>query len=238
MRESRVQSNARSRGCLLTFARGRSPITPNAYFRRHRQRTAHSAQGHRHDARDPPPTRLATLGRVGKAEPQLKPGQPAHHTRVRRSIPRPSLQPWKLFWPATRFRLRHSAGSPSISARPTPTRWFRTSHTTPTTRCPSRRTARRRRKPCSARSLKRGLAIADVVPFLKPQHFYEARHRYIYPALARPPAVEFDSRAMPAGQPPVHRSTAPARSSASDAVRMLQDARAVTPLSVKVGRNR
>ena len=31
--------------------------------------------------------------------------------------------------------------------------------------------------------LKRGLAIADVVPFLKPQHFYEARHRYIYAAL-------------------------------------------------------
>jgi hypothetical protein len=55
--------------------------------------------------------------------------------------------------------------------------------------------------------LKRGLAIADMVPVLKPQHFYEARHRYIYPALARPPAVEFDSRAMPAGQPPVHRST-------------------------------
>ena len=32
--------------------------------------------------------------------------------------------------------------------------------------------------------LKRGLAIADVVPFLKPQHFYEARHRYIYAAMA------------------------------------------------------
>src|SRR6266516_7972983 len=32
--------------------------------------------------------------------------------------------------------------------------------------------------------LKRGLAIADMVPFLKPQHFYEARHRYIYAAMA------------------------------------------------------
>jgi replicative DNA helicase len=32
--------------------------------------------------------------------------------------------------------------------------------------------------------LKRGLAIADVVPFLKSQHFYEARHRYIYSAMA------------------------------------------------------
>jgi replicative DNA helicase len=32
--------------------------------------------------------------------------------------------------------------------------------------------------------LKRGLAIADVVHFLKPQSFYEARHRYIYSAMA------------------------------------------------------
>src|SRR5205823_2734641 len=32
--------------------------------------------------------------------------------------------------------------------------------------------------------LKRGLAIADVVPFLKPHHFYEARHRHIYAAMA------------------------------------------------------
>ena len=32
--------------------------------------------------------------------------------------------------------------------------------------------------------LKRGLAIADVVPFLKPHHFYEPRHRYIYAAMA------------------------------------------------------
>jgi replicative DNA helicase len=32
--------------------------------------------------------------------------------------------------------------------------------------------------------LKRGLAIADVVTFLKPQHFYEARHRYIYASMA------------------------------------------------------
>ncbi|MDQ6674023.1 MAG: AAA family ATPase, partial [Chloroflexota bacterium] len=32
--------------------------------------------------------------------------------------------------------------------------------------------------------LKRGLCIADVVPFLKPQHFYEARHRYVYGAMA------------------------------------------------------
>jgi replicative DNA helicase len=32
--------------------------------------------------------------------------------------------------------------------------------------------------------LKRGLAIADVLPFLKPQHFYEARHRAIYAAMA------------------------------------------------------
>jgi DnaB-like helicase N terminal domain len=32
--------------------------------------------------------------------------------------------------------------------------------------------------------LKNGLAIADVVPFLKPRHFYEARNRYIYAAMA------------------------------------------------------
>jgi replicative DNA helicase len=32
--------------------------------------------------------------------------------------------------------------------------------------------------------LKRGLAIADVVPFLKPQHFYEARNRQVYAAMA------------------------------------------------------
>jgi replicative DNA helicase len=32
--------------------------------------------------------------------------------------------------------------------------------------------------------LKRGLAIADVATYLKPQHFYDARHRYIYAAMA------------------------------------------------------
>ncbi len=32
--------------------------------------------------------------------------------------------------------------------------------------------------------LKRGLAIADVVPLLKPQHFYEARNRHVYSAMA------------------------------------------------------
>jgi replicative DNA helicase len=32
--------------------------------------------------------------------------------------------------------------------------------------------------------LKRGLAIADVLPFLKPQHFYEARNRHVYAAMA------------------------------------------------------
>jgi replicative DNA helicase len=32
--------------------------------------------------------------------------------------------------------------------------------------------------------LKRGLAIADVLPFLKPHHFYAARHRHIYSAMA------------------------------------------------------
>jgi replicative DNA helicase len=32
--------------------------------------------------------------------------------------------------------------------------------------------------------LKNGFAIADVVPFLKPRHFYEARNRYIYAAMA------------------------------------------------------
>ena len=32
--------------------------------------------------------------------------------------------------------------------------------------------------------LKRGLAIADVLPFLKPHHFYSARHRHIYAAMA------------------------------------------------------
>jgi replicative DNA helicase len=32
--------------------------------------------------------------------------------------------------------------------------------------------------------LKRGLAIADVLPFLKPHHFYEARHRHIFAAMA------------------------------------------------------
>ncbi|MDQ6670618.1 MAG: hypothetical protein M3069_07665, partial [Chloroflexota bacterium] len=32
--------------------------------------------------------------------------------------------------------------------------------------------------------LKRGLAIADVAPFLTPQHFYDAHHRYIYAAMA------------------------------------------------------
>jgi len=32
--------------------------------------------------------------------------------------------------------------------------------------------------------LKRGLSIADVLPFLKPHHFYEARHRHIFAAMA------------------------------------------------------
>jgi len=32
--------------------------------------------------------------------------------------------------------------------------------------------------------LKRGLALADVLPLLKPHHFYEVRHRYIYAAMA------------------------------------------------------
>jgi replicative DNA helicase len=32
--------------------------------------------------------------------------------------------------------------------------------------------------------LKRGLAIADVLPFLKAHHFYEAKHRHIYAAMA------------------------------------------------------
>ena len=32
--------------------------------------------------------------------------------------------------------------------------------------------------------LKRGLSIADVLPFLKPHHFYEARHGQIYAAMA------------------------------------------------------
>ena len=32
--------------------------------------------------------------------------------------------------------------------------------------------------------LKRGLSIADVLPFLKPHHFYEVRHRHIYAAMA------------------------------------------------------
>jgi replicative DNA helicase len=32
--------------------------------------------------------------------------------------------------------------------------------------------------------LKRGLAIADMVPFLKPQHFYETRNRHVYAAMA------------------------------------------------------
>jgi len=32
--------------------------------------------------------------------------------------------------------------------------------------------------------LKRGLSIADVLPFLKPHHFYEVRHGHIYAAMA------------------------------------------------------
>src|SRR5437867_6161863 len=32
--------------------------------------------------------------------------------------------------------------------------------------------------------LKRGLSLADVLTFLKPHHFYEARHRHIYAAMA------------------------------------------------------
>jgi replicative DNA helicase len=32
--------------------------------------------------------------------------------------------------------------------------------------------------------LKRGLALADVLPFLKPHHFYAARNRHIYAAMA------------------------------------------------------
>src|SRR5712691_8152707 len=32
--------------------------------------------------------------------------------------------------------------------------------------------------------LKRGLSVADVLPFLKPHHFYEVRHRHIYAAMA------------------------------------------------------
>jgi replicative DNA helicase len=32
--------------------------------------------------------------------------------------------------------------------------------------------------------LKRGLAIADVLTFLKPHHFYERRHEHIYAAMA------------------------------------------------------
>ena len=32
--------------------------------------------------------------------------------------------------------------------------------------------------------LKNGLSIADILPFLKPHHFYEARHRHIFAAMA------------------------------------------------------
>jgi len=32
--------------------------------------------------------------------------------------------------------------------------------------------------------LKRGVAIADVLPFLKPQHFYESRNQHVYAAMA------------------------------------------------------
>src|SRR3979409_1353602 len=32
--------------------------------------------------------------------------------------------------------------------------------------------------------LKRGLAIADVLPFLKPHHFYDRRHEHIFAAMA------------------------------------------------------
>src|SRR5439155_19723148 len=32
--------------------------------------------------------------------------------------------------------------------------------------------------------LKNGMSIADVMPFLKPHHFYEARHGQIYAAMA------------------------------------------------------
>jgi replicative DNA helicase len=32
--------------------------------------------------------------------------------------------------------------------------------------------------------LKRGHALADVLPFLKPQHFYKTQHRHIYAAMA------------------------------------------------------
>src|SRR5438270_13451104 len=42
--------------------------------------------------------------------------------------------------------------------------------------------------------LKRGLAIADVLPFLKPHHFYEAKHRHIYAAM-----VALFERAVPIG---------------------------------------
>src|SRR5207245_11639842 len=31
--------------------------------------------------------------------------------------------------------------------------------------------------------LKRGLALADVAPFLRPEHFYEARYRQVYRAM-------------------------------------------------------
>jgi len=29
-----------------------------------------------------------------------------------------------------------------------------------------------------------GLSVADVLPFLKPHHFYEVRHRHVYAAMA------------------------------------------------------
>jgi predicted RNA binding protein YcfA (HicA-like mRNA interferase family) len=53
----------------------------------------------------------------------------------------------------------------------------------------SRRSPAGARRRCGAcvrprRGPQRWLAIADVVPFLKPQHFYEARHPYIYSAVA------------------------------------------------------
>jgi replicative DNA helicase len=54
---------------------------------------------------------------------------------------------------------------------------------------------------------KRGLAIADVVPFLKQQHFYDARHRHIYDAMAalfdRAAAIDYHTIA----EEPEHQGT-------------------------------
>ena len=74
--------------------------------------------------------------------------------------------------------------------------------------------------------LKRGLAIADVLPFLKPHHFYERRHEHIYAAMAalfeRAAAIDYHTIAEELDAPghlrSSRRAAVPVRAELADAV--------------------